>query len=139
MKPKDLALEDISVGDSASLERVWTEHDVASFAALSGDANPLHMDEAYAASTKFGKRVVHGMLVGSLCSTLVGMHIPGKRCLYLKQDLAFRKPVFIGDKVVATATVSAKSDSTRVLEIRVSIKKEGEEVVGGTSIVQVLV
>lgn len=136
--PNDLLLKDISVGDAAFFSRMFTQEDVLAFARLSGDKNPLHLDEAYARTTRFGQRLVHGMLVGSLCSALVGMYLPGKRCLYLSQTLLFRKPVFIGDTVVVRGIVRAKSGSTGVLEIGVSITKDHEEVLNGIATVQAL-
>ena len=138
MEARDLRFEDIAVGDSASFERTITQEDIETFATLSGDHNPLHVDAAYAATTPFKKPLVHGMLVGSLCSTLVGMYLPGKRCLYLEQTLQFKKPVYAGDALTVTGTVTHKSDVTRVLTISISINKSGEETVAGTAKVQVL-
>lgn len=138
MNPKDLSIDDISVGDSVSFDRTWTDEDVRMFALLSKDMNPLHLDEKYARTTKFKQRVVHGMLVGSACSELVGMHLPGKRCLYLRQTLSFKKPVFIGDTVTVRGIVKTKSVSTGILEISILIKKRDDEVVDGTATVQVL-
>ena len=138
MIPKDLSLSEIEVGQSASFSRTWTEEDIINFSLLSGDNNPLHIDEEYAKTTPFKQRLVHGMLVGSLCSQFVGMHIPGKRCLYLRQSLVFKKPVFIGDTVDVTGTVIAKSESTSILSISIVIKKEGMTVLEGDAQVQVL-
>ena len=139
MIPRDLTIDDIKIGDSASFERSFSEKDVDDFAKLSGDSNPLHTDEAYAKTTKFKRRIVHGMLVGSLCSALVGMQIPGKRCLYLSQTLDFRKPVFIGDKLTVNGVVRSKSLSTRMIEIEIIIKNDAEEtVLKGIAKVQVL-
>lgn len=138
MEARDLSFESIRVGDTASLARTIHEEDVHTFAKLSGDENPLHTDHAYAATTSFKKPVVHGMLLGSFCSALVGMYLPGKRCLYLSQTLTFKKPVFVGDTIEVQGAVTAKSESTRVLTISISITRKGEEVVGGTAVVQVL-
>ncbi len=135
---KDISMDDIQVGDTASFDRTLTEGDVHSFAQLSGDMNPLHMDETYARTTKFGRRVVHGMLLGSLCSRLVGMYLPGKRCVYLGQTLTFKKPVFIGDTVSISGEVMAKSISTGIVEIAISITKDDEEMVEGNAVVQIL-
>jgi 3-hydroxybutyryl-CoA dehydratase len=96
------------------------------------------MDNTYASTTQFGKRLVHGMLVGSLCSQLVGMYIPGRKCLYLKQQLVFKQPVFIGDTVVATGIVVSKSKSTRMLTISIKIRKNDSIVLEGEALVQVL-
>ena len=138
MNAKDLNLEDIQVGQAASFERTFTEADVQAFAELSGDTNPLHMDPAYAGSTKFGQRLVHGMLIASLCSALVGMYIPGKKCLYLGQTLSFKRPVFIGDTVTVTGRVESVSSSTRIVSIEINITKQGEDAVTGVATTQVL-
>ncbi len=138
MKPAELTIDEISIGDTASFSRTLTDEDVRTFARLSGDENPLHLDDAYAKETQFKQRLVHGLLLGSLASTLVGMHLPGKHCLYLGQTLFFKKPVFIGDTVKVTGTVKNKSAATGILEIAVTITKNDEEVVNGTATVQVL-
>jgi 3-hydroxybutyryl-CoA dehydratase len=137
-KVKDLSMDDITVGDISSFSRMWTEEDVLSFSKLSGDINPLHLDESYAQITQFGRRLVHGMLVASLCSRLVGVYLPGKRCLYLGQTLLFKKPVYIGDTVIVTGTVMSKSVATKILSISISMTREGEEVLAGEARVQVL-
>lgn len=138
MESADLLFENISVGDSTSFERVFTEEDVRIFAELTGDRNPLHTDEAYAATTRFGKPLVHGMLAGALCSTLVGMHLPGKRCLYLRQSLSFKQPVFIGETLIVRGVVSEKVEATRMLSLAVSITSNGIGVIEGEARVQVL-
>lgn len=124
---QDKSLDDIKVGDVASFERVIVEEDVATFARLSGDYNPLHTDVAYAEATPFGQRVVFGMLLGAFVSQLIGMQLPGRRALILKESLEFKKPVFIGDTIAIIGTVATKSGSTGILEIQISIKR-GDEV-----------
>ena len=138
MIPKDLSIDDISIGDQASFDQVWSKKDVQAFAELCGDMNPIHIDAEYAKTTKFGRPIVHGMLLGAACSKLLGMQLPGKRCLYLKQSLTFKKPVFIDDAVTVHGIVESKSSSTQILEIKISIMKADEEVAGGTAVVQVL-
>lgn len=135
---RDLAYEDISVGDEATFEHSFTDDDVLAFGKLSGDMNPLHLDQKYAETTKFGRPIVYGMLVGSLCSTLLGMYLPGKRCLYLKQDLVFKKPVFVGDPLQVKGTVVSKSDATKIIEVAIVISRDNETVVSGQALVQVL-
>ena len=88
------------------------------FAKISGDYNSLHMDEQYAAGTKFGKRVCHGMLLASFFSRLVGMHMPGKYSLYFSQTLNFQMPCFVGDKITIEGEVIDKSQSTRIITIK---------------------
>ena len=97
--------EDISVGMSAVFSKTITEADVALYAAVSGDMNPLHMSEEFAAHTRFKMRIVHGMLTTSLWSTLVGTRLPGPGSAYMSQEMNFLKPVHIGDTVTARVTV----------------------------------
>jgi 3-hydroxybutyryl-CoA dehydratase len=99
------SLEDLSVGMSATYERAVTEADVVKFAQISGDHNPVHLDEAFALQTRFKGRIVHGMLSASFLSTVIASRLPGPGTIYLAQNLSFRAPVRIGDKVEAKVTV----------------------------------
>lgn len=99
-------LEDLSVGMSASYGKTITEADILMFAAVSGDTNPVHLNHEFAAATDFKERIAHGMLAGSLLSTVFGTKLPGPGCIYLGQDLRFKRPVKINDTVVATVTVT---------------------------------
>ena len=99
-------LEDLSVGMTAAYEHVVTEKDVIRFAEISGDHNPVHLDEAFARSTRFKGRIVHGMLSASFLSTTIASRLPGPGTIYLTQNLSFRAPVRIGDKVEARVTVT---------------------------------
>lgn len=138
MNARELSFEEINIGDTDSFSRTWTEEDVIAFANLSGDNNPLHTDDSYAKGTKFGQRLVHGMLLGSLFSRFVGMYIPGKNCLYLSQSLIFKNPVFIGDEIEVIGKVISKSESTKILSISIIMKKGEEIVVEGEAKVQVI-
>jgi 3-hydroxybutyryl-CoA dehydratase len=137
MKAQVHLFEDIQVGDRASFTKVWSKEDVATFVLLSGDENPLHTEEVYASTTRFGKPIVHGMLVASSFSTLVGMYLPGTYCLYVKQDISFKKPVYVGDGLLVEGTVVRKIESTKMLEIQCSVSREGVPVVEGVALVQV--
>ncbi|MFC4408858.1 MaoC family dehydratase [Chungangia koreensis] len=95
------------VGQTASFSRTVTETDIVMFAGLSGDYNPVHVDQEYAAETRFGQRIAHGMLTASFLSRLLGMELPGKESVYLEQSLKFTKPVLIGDTITATAEILA--------------------------------
>lgn len=95
--------EDLAVGMEASHAKRISAHDIQVFADLSGDDNPLHLSEAFAAQTPFKVRISHGMLTASLLSTVIGTKLPGPGCIYISQSLNFRAPVKIGDEVVATA------------------------------------
>ena len=99
-------IEDLKVGDSASFSKTVTAADIDLFARVTGDTNPVHLDEAYAAKTMFKGRIAHGMLSAGFISTVLGTKLPGPGAIYLKQELTFRAPVKIGDTVTATATVT---------------------------------
>lgn len=124
---KDLKWEDIKVGDTAAFSHTITEADVADFARLSGDYNPLHVDENYARTTKFGKRIVYGAFLQALASRLIGMSLPGRRCLYLGQNSQFKNPAFIDDAVEVFGEVKNKSESTKIIDILIEIRR-GKEV-----------
>lgn len=99
-------LEDLAVGMTAAYERVVTDQDVVKFAEISGDHNPVHLDEVYARTTRFKGRIVHGMLSASFVSTTIASRLPGPGTIYLTQNLSFRAPVRIGDRVEARVTVT---------------------------------
>jgi 3-hydroxybutyryl-CoA dehydratase len=99
-------LEDITEGMSAVTAKTITDADVTLFAGVSGDTNPLHINEAFARETRFKTRIVHGMLTTSLWSTLIGTQLPGPGSAYLKQETTFTKPVHAGETVTATVKVA---------------------------------
>ena len=110
--------DEIMVGVKTKFTVQINESTINEFARISGDHNPLHMDEQYAAKTQFGKRVCHGMLLASFFSRLVGMYMPGKNTLYFSQTLNFQTPCFVGDKVTIEGEVIDKSQSTRIITIK---------------------
>jgi 3-hydroxybutyryl-CoA dehydratase len=100
-------LEDIEVGMTAVYSRTVTEADVVLFAGISGDSNPVHLDNEYAKDTMFKGRIAHGMLTASFISTVLGTKLPGPGCIYVSQNLKFRAPVRIGDTVRTRVTVTS--------------------------------
>jgi 3-hydroxybutyryl-CoA dehydratase len=98
-------LEDLEVGMSASFAKTVTEADIVNFAGVSGDTNPVHLNQEYAEGTMFRGRIAHGMLSAGFISTVFGTKMPGPGCIYLSQDLRFKAPVKIGDTVVAVVTI----------------------------------
>lgn len=137
-RAEDLRFADISVGEVFHVERTFTAEDVAGFARLCGDFSPLHVDPGYANTTEFGGCVVHGMLLASLFSQLVGMRVPGRHALYLAQELSFRKPVLVGETVKALARVTSRSEATRTLMLSTEIRNcEDRVVVSGSARVKV--
>jgi 3-oxoacyl-[acyl-carrier protein] reductase len=134
----DRAYDDIAIGEVASVERTFSTDDVLRFAAVSGDFSPLHVDSAYAITTEFGACVVHGMLLSALFSQLVGMQMPGRRALYLGQELVFRRPILVNEPVTAIAKVVAKSAPTRSIVLSTEIRgADGKVAVSGTARVKV--
>jgi len=93
--------EDLVVGQTASFAKTITEADIVLFAGVSGDTNPIHLNEEYAAQTMFKGRIAHGMLLASLISTVLGTKMPGPGCVYIAQNLKFKAPVKIGDTATA--------------------------------------
>ncbi|MBP7614765.1 MAG: MaoC family dehydratase [Thauera sp.] len=111
-----LNFEDLFVGRTASASRTVSEADILMFAGVSGDTNPVHLDEEFAASTMFGGRIAHGMLSAGLISAVFGTRLPGPGCIYLSQTLKFKAPVKIGDTVVARVTIKElKNEKRRAL------------------------
>jgi 3-hydroxybutyryl-CoA dehydratase len=98
-------LEDLSVGMTGVFAKTVTEADIVMFAGISGDTNPVHINQLFAEGSMFKNRIAHGMLSASLISTVVGTRLPGPGCIYVSQNLRFRAPVKAGDTVVARATV----------------------------------
>jgi len=98
-------LEDLSIGMTSSFKKTILAKDIDAFAMITGDTNPVHLDEEYAATTPFKARIAHGMMSAGLISTVLGTQLPGPGCIYLDQQIKFRAPVFIEDTVVATVTI----------------------------------
>ena len=137
-KARRIDYSDISEGDSYTFKRTLTERDVLDFARLSGDFNPLHIDKGFAKKNRFKANLAHGMLAGSLFSTLVGMHCPGEKCLYLSQSLYFKSPIFPDDALTVKGTVTGKNDSIRLVTLRTEILKGGRVAVEGEAKVKVM-
>jgi 3-hydroxybutyryl-CoA dehydratase len=123
-------LEELEVGQSAELKRTVAEGDLAAFAEVTGDDNPLHLDEAYAAQTPFKGRIAHGMLSAGYISAVLGTKLPGPGAVYVSQSLSFRRPVRIGDEVTAEAKVAV------IDAARGRVTFETRCVVGGKTVVE---
>ena len=98
--------EDLHIGMEASLVHIVSDEGIRSFADITGDANPIHLDEAYAKETPFRRRIAHGMLSAAYISAVFGTKLPGPGCIYISQTLNFKAPVHIGDSVTATVRIS---------------------------------
>ena len=126
--PSELTFEQIKIGDTKEFQVIVTESLVNDFAKLSGDYSPIHMNADYAKSKKFKDRVVHGMLLASFLSRMVGMYLPGKHALYGSQSLEFHKPCFINDKITISSVVNDKSESTKIIKIDSKIMNDENEI-----------
>ncbi|HET9161442.1 MAG TPA: MaoC family dehydratase [Caulobacteraceae bacterium] len=129
--------EDLSIGDFAEMTATVTDETIRKFAEVSGDDNPIHLDEAYAATTQFGERIAHGMLSAGFISAVIGTRLPGPGCIYLSQSLRFRRPVKIGDEVVAKATISALDADKGRATLETVCTVGGKAVIEGEAVVMV--
>ena len=130
---------EIKVGDKFSSERLVTDELIRKFADVSGDYNPIHLDEKVAAETRFGRRIAHGMLSGAFISAVLGYELTERRIVYLSQTLKFTAPVFIGDTVTTTATVTnIREDKPIVTLETICTNQNGETLVKGEAAVMVL-
>ena len=117
----ELKYNDIFIGQQERFMINITESIVEKFSNLSGDLNPLHMDNEFAELSSFNKRIVHGMLLASFFSQLIGMKLPGKNALYFSQTLNFRSPCYIDDQIEVVGEVIEKSDSTQIITVSTTI------------------
>lgn len=130
-------LEDLEVGQSAQLVRTVGEADIVAFADVTGDTNPVHLDEGYAATTSFGQRIAHGMLSAGYISAVLGTQLPGPGAVYLSQSLKFKRPVKIGDAVTAIVTVTEINAAKAQATLSTVCKVNGKAVVDGEAVVMV--
>lgn len=103
---KSAVIDDVKEGMKVQYTQSITDSDVSRFSEISGDKNPVHLDDDYAKASPFKKRIAHGLLSASFFSGMFGMKLPGPGCVYVSQSLRFIRPVYIGDTVTATATVT---------------------------------
>ncbi len=117
-----LFFEDMHVGMTEQIEKVLGNDEVQTFADLTGDNNPIHLNEEYAATTMFKGRIAHGMLTASLISNILGTKLPGTGAIYLSQSVRFRAPVMVGDTVVVSATVSDMNEKRKIVTLSCQCK-----------------
>jgi 3-hydroxybutyryl-CoA dehydratase len=131
-----LTYAEIKIGDAATLSLVVDAGTVNSYARLTGDLNPVHLDEDYAARSFFKRRVAHGLLAAGLISAVLGMHLPGPGSVYLRQELDFKSPVFLGDTITAQVQVLEKFDRQEKIKLRTSVQnQDGRLVLDGSALV----
>ena len=129
----------ISIGQRFSTSREVTDALVRQFAEVSGDYNPIHLDDEFAKTTRFGRRIAHGMLSGAFISAVLGNEFRGMKIVYLSQTLKFTAPVYLGDTVTATATVTSIREDKGIVTLEtVCTNQNGEVLVKGESAVMIL-
>jgi acyl dehydratase len=128
----------IQVGETASLTKTFSESDVLTFAEISGDHNPVHVDPKFAASTRFERQLVHGILTAGMISAVLGMQLPGPGCIYLKQELNFRAPVYFGDTITATVTATKVREDKPIATFETACtNQDGVTVIDGEAILMI--
>jgi len=124
------------VGDAATRTKTITDEDIRAFAELSGDRNPVHLDDEYAAGTRFGRRIAHGMIAASLVSAALANELPGPGSVYLSQTLRFTAPVFPGDTVTARVEVTKVREDKPIVTLEtVCTNERGECLIEGEAVV----
>ena len=135
MQKGTICVEDLEIGMSRILERQITQNDIILFSQVSGDKNPVHLDEEYAQQTIFGKRIAHGMLTASLISAVIAEQLPGHGTVYLSQTLKFIRPVLPGQLVITSVIVSHIEYSNRRVKLDCKCKVNEKVVLAGEAIV----
>lgn len=126
----------LKVGDKDSVSKVVTSEDVVDFARISTDNNPVHLDEEFAKTTQFGRRIAHGMFGAGLISAAIGTKLPGYGTIYMGQNLKFMGPVFLGDTITAYVEVLEKIDAKKRLKLKTWVEnQDGKVVIDGDALV----
>lgn len=128
-KLTNVTIDNITIGQKATFSKTCTEQDTQLFAIVSGDQNPIHIDEAYAQTTQFGQRIAHGMYTGALVSAALATELPGPGTIYLGQELKFRAPVFIGDTVTVELEVETIREDKAIVGLLCTCTKQDGTVV----------
>lgn len=137
MSEQGMTIEDLEAGMTAVFGKTITEADILMFAGVSGDTNPVHLDEQFANDTPFKGRIAHGILTASLISTVIGTKLPGPGCIYLSQDLKFLAPVRAGETVRAVVTIKEVNQERRRCTLETVCLVNGERVVEGEAQIMV--
>ena len=128
----------LNVGDKASRTTIITDEMIHAFADLTGDTNPVHLDDAYAAGTRFGRRIAHGMIAAGLISATLANDLPGPGTVYLSQALQFKAPVYPGDRITTTVEVKSVRPDKPIVTLRTfCANQENAIVLDGEAVVLV--
>ena len=128
---------DLKLGDKASVSKTITETDVVLYAGITGDLNPVHINEEFARNSLFERRVAHGMLCAGLISAVIGTELPGVNSIYLGQQLKFVGPVFLGDTLTAEVEITSKRDDKKIVTLKTTVQNQrGENVIEGEAVIK---
>ncbi len=131
------SFEELSIGMKATVSRTITETDLRNFSGVSGDTNPMHLNEEYARATPFGGCIVHGMLTASLISAAIGTKLPGPGCIYMSQTIKFLAPVRVGDTVYAVVTITALNAEKKRATLSTQCFVKDTMVIDGEALIKV--
>lgn len=129
-------IDQLSIGDSEQFSKTIAESDIYLFAGITGDLNPAHINEEHAKNTRFEKRIAHGILVGGLISTVIGMKLPGPGSIYREQQYKFLAPVFIGDTITAKVEVlELIPEKNKIVLQTTCTNQDGKLVIDGSAVI----
>jgi len=132
-KKRGYYLDEMKVGMSAETSMVVSGEKIDTFAELTGDVNPIHVDAEFAATTMFGKRIAHGALSASLISAILGNDLPGPGAIFVELNMRFRRPAFIDDEITARAEVAEINERTGRIKMKVSCSVNGKQIIRGNA------
>jgi 3-hydroxybutyryl-CoA dehydratase len=133
----DMAFHDLTIGQTASIQKTFSAADITVFAGASLDVNPVHMSDKYAEGTIFGKRVVHGILTAGLISAVIGNYLPGPGSIYLGQELKFTAPVYLGDDITAEVEIVEIREDKKIIKLDTTCyNQDGKKVITGLATVK---
>jgi 3-hydroxybutyryl-CoA dehydratase len=132
-----MTFSELKIGQTATIQKTFSEADVTMFAGVSLDVNPIHVSEGYAKDSLFGKRIVHGMLTASLISAVLGIQLPGPGTIYLGQELKFMAPVYLGDDITAKVEIIELRPEKKIVRLNTTcVNQDGKTVVSGVATVK---
>jgi 3-hydroxybutyryl-CoA dehydratase len=132
-----MTFSELKIGQTATIQKTFSEADVTMFAGVSLDINPVHVSEGYAKDSLFGKRIVHGMLTASLISAVLGIQLPGPGTIYLGQELKFMAPVYLGDDITAKVEIIELRPEKKIVRLNTTcVNQDGKTVVSGVATVK---